>query len=266
MLANCFISRVVPVLLLVVFVSGCLPRTIVRKNPGLRDRGVRYYRPKPYLRIAPQVDKDGTPSAQFVSIDLAYLPDFSEEYSISVKSGFGTNDTSITLDQGWNLTNLNVDIDSKTAENVEAVGSLLSDVSGLATKANTDLSGNTFVVAATNVPIGYYEAVLGQDCGAKHLYGFRYIGFLPYSPCPRVACGTPEALNCQTNSYDIFGLVFENGQMTFKNLGSLAGTQNGRLNRFEKVESLALSKERNVPADDSAGLVDSEALQVPSPE
>ncbi len=47
--------------LLAVLCAGCTPRVIVRKSPTDQDRGVRYYRPKPYLKIEPAevlVDKN----------------------------------------------------------------------------------------------------------------------------------------------------------------------------------------------------------------
>lgn len=76
---------------------GCTPRTFVRKNPGPKDCGVRYYRPKPYLMVKPAVDRNGAPIPGFVSIETTVLPDFSEEYSIHIRSGLGNNKTSITL-------------------------------------------------------------------------------------------------------------------------------------------------------------------------
>ncbi|MEM9589491.1 MAG: hypothetical protein AAGA03_19570, partial [Planctomycetota bacterium] len=40
-------------LLLAVLMTGCTPRVIVRPNPGPTDQGIRYYRPKPYLKVEP---------------------------------------------------------------------------------------------------------------------------------------------------------------------------------------------------------------------
>ncbi|MCA9258593.1 MAG: hypothetical protein KDA61_05315 [Planctomycetales bacterium] len=200
---------------------GCVPRTFVRKNPDDCDRGIRYYRPKPYLALRPLVNKNGEPVAGHVQISLEYLPDFSEEYSIHIRSGLGINNTSVTLDQGWNLTALNVELDSQTDENVKAAAALLGEVGGI-TKTGGGAE-SAFAVPAENVPLGYYEAVIGETCGKKQLYGFRYVGFMPYASCPLTACGTPQPYECQSDACQLYGLVFnEKGAMTFRPLGPLA--------------------------------------------
>ncbi|MEQ9067952.1 MAG: hypothetical protein RLO18_14565, partial [Gimesia chilikensis] len=33
--------------------GGCMPGVHVKKNPADKDKGIRYYRPKPYLFISP---------------------------------------------------------------------------------------------------------------------------------------------------------------------------------------------------------------------
>ena len=63
---------------------GCLlPRTTVVSNPGPRDKGIRFYRPKPYLLVKPTRYEE----EKYVTLSLEYLPDFSEEYSIRIRSG-----------------------------------------------------------------------------------------------------------------------------------------------------------------------------------
>lgn len=101
--------------------AGCIPGTKVVKNPGSDDCGIRYYRPKPYLLITPHENQDQIPTEEYVRIELEFLPDFSEEYSIHIRPGLGTNQTSVTLEDGWNLTALNVELDSQFSDNVEAV-------------------------------------------------------------------------------------------------------------------------------------------------
>lgn len=240
--------RIVVVCLVLAFGAiasiGCVPRTVVKKNPPSWDKGVRYYRPKPYLKLAPHLvkaeGKDAlVPDPSSIEISLEYLPDFSEEYSIHVKSGFGTNNTSMTLDQGWNLTALNVDIDSKTAENISAVGDLVGSVAG-AFKGDMPPgpAGSHFVVQATNVPMGYYEAVIGMHCGKKQLHGFRYVGFLPFASCPQMACGRAEPFDCSAPG-EIYGLVFKNGIMTFQSLGDIQSLEaKDGLNSYKKVQDI----------------------------
>ena len=212
---------------LVILALGCASTT-VRKNPGVHDRGVRYNLPKPYLLLKPSVklDENGKIASYVqnsVDIVLEMRPDYSEEYSIHVRAGVGANKTSITLEDGWKLKTINFNVDSKTSENIGAVAELISALPKFTpARAGTEAGAQELAsnVPAFNVPLGYYESVIGQDnCGKKHLYGWRYLGFLPFNPCPTAACGS-QAANCCEG--DIFGLVYEKGVMTFKRLDQIA--------------------------------------------
>jgi hypothetical protein len=194
------------------------------------------------LALRQAKDKDGVPVAESIEISLEYLPDFSEEYSIHMRTGFGVNNTTIQLDQGWNLTSLNVQLDSKTSENLQAIGSLLGGVSGMIPR---DGPPRGFVVQATNVPLGYYEAVIGTYSGKKHLYGFRYVGFMPYAACPLTACGMEE-YDCQFQG-ELYGLIFENGVLTFKRLEDVRGLTKG-LNQYRAAPNTQAARGTENPA------------------
>lgn len=195
--------------------TGCLlPRTTVVKNPGPKDKGVRYYRPKPYLLLKPSESKEG-----YVDVSMQYLPDFEEEYSIRVCTGLGTNETSITLADGWNLTEINQKLDSQVDENIGAVSDLLGSVSGFVKTADGDGRVN-MQVPASNVPLGFYESIVSRDhCGIKRLYGWRYVGFHPFNACPMESGGV-ECTHCTTNS--IYALGFKNGVMVFEPVYEMA--------------------------------------------
>lgn len=209
---------------------ACAPRVRVRSNPQPHDTGIRYYRPKPYLLITSAsqtvLNDSGKPVREvvddrFVQIELQYLPDFAEEYAIDVRSGFGIADVAITLEDGWNLTSINQKLDSQTDENVRAMAEVVRGAASLTNPnervSNPDaMKAPAFRVKASNVPLGYYESVIGKDgCGRKRLYGFRYVGFIPYQSCPIEMCGS-DVGHCQ--STEIYGLVFENGVMVFRPL------------------------------------------------
>ena len=218
---------------------GCAPRVRIHKAPGPTDKGIRYYRPKPYLKIEPintstAVTSNNTtrvtttPGDEFVSISLEYLPDFSEEYSINVTPGLGSATVSVGLENGWNLQTINQELDSQFNENVAALSNLAGSLGSLNVPTSGGDKGDSlgppagstqkFVVPATNVPIGYYESVISADsCGKKRLFGWRYIGFLPFASCPTDMCGSAK-LHCQDSPSPLFGLVFENGVMTFKRM------------------------------------------------
>ena len=206
---------------------GCTPRVVVRSQPRSGDPGIRYYRPKPYLKIEPAeiaIDKNQTKIVPgLVRISLVYMPDFSEEYSIDVRPGLGTADVGIKLEDGWNLTEISQDLDSQTDENISAVGDLLSGLGDVVpTAAGGRSSDVSFTVPARNVPIGFYESVIGRDGhGCKRLYGFRYVGFVPFSPCPLNMTGHEHAV-CGDMCGALYGLSFIDGQMVFQPLDVMA--------------------------------------------
>ncbi len=222
--------------------GGCMPGVHVKKNPADKDKGIRYYRPKPYLFIYPAgrettsyTDKGvkkstvADKSDEFVNIELQYLPDFSEEYAIDVRTGFGTANVEITLEDGWNLTGINQDLDSQTDENLQGIASVLQSASSLVPK--TDLENvppkatettQKFVVPATNVPLGYYESVIIETCVGKNkikkqLCGWRYVGFAPFNSCPDMLYTGPTDEDADA----IYGLAFRYGVMTFVKLGEM---------------------------------------------
>lgn len=210
-------TRLRPLVLLGAFVplaAAACTSTFVRKDPGQHDRGIRFYRPKPYLLVEPAAGV----SNDLVVMSLAYLPDFSEEYSIHVRAGFGVNKTKITLEDGWKLTQLDVDVDSKTSENITAIAGLIESIGGLIPAARAFGPSDKACIKASNVPLGYYESVIspGPD-GRKRLYGWRYVGFAPFAACPQQGTGA-DCLDCQS----LYGLVFESGAMVFKPLAAAA--------------------------------------------
>ena len=221
--------------------GGCMPGVHVKKNPADNDKGIRYYRPKPYLFISPsgtvtKTVKDKTEttvtekSDEFVNIELQYLPDFSEEYAIDVRTGFGTANVEINLEDGWNLTSINQELDSQTDENLEGIASVLEAAGGLVGTSGDGSpksvlpagSKRKFVVPATNVPIGYYESVIIETCVGKNrikkqLCGWRYVGFAPFNACPDML----YAESTEPPDHGIYGLAFRNGVMMFVRLGQM---------------------------------------------
>ncbi|MEO1526579.1 MAG: hypothetical protein AAFX06_14175 [Planctomycetota bacterium] len=219
--------------------TGCTPKVLVRKANGVADKGVRYYRPKPYLFISPsgtsvavkEKEKETTtsqPSDEYVSIELQYLPDFSEEYSIDVRPGLGTADVSFTLKDGWMLTELNQNLDSQFDENVAAIAELVKGVGSVIPtegekNARLDAESVTkkWVVSATNVPLGYYESVISRDCKGKKLAGWKYVGFAPFNSCPTQFCDSDTFSCSDMLNGPVYGLAFVKGVMTFRQLNAL---------------------------------------------
>jgi hypothetical protein len=166
-------------------------------------------------------ESEGAPLDTYVRIELQYLPDFSEEYSLHVSPGLGMADVAIKLDQGWNLTAIDQDLDSNVDDNIRAIGEAAADL-GSAFAATKTASGNgggqEMVVRATNVPLGYYESVIGcGPNGRKQMYGWRYVGFAPFNACPTSISGGTHVC-CDAPDGAVFGLAFENGVMVFREL------------------------------------------------
>ncbi|MFM7169022.1 MAG: hypothetical protein ACKO3T_27610 [Planctomycetaceae bacterium] len=201
---------------------GCTPGIRVIKNPGDDDKGVRYYRPKPYLMVtSAQITKETSgvktteTDPRSVIIEVKYLPDFSEEYSINTTPGLGSANVKLTLTEGWNLTEVNQDLDSKVQETLQAAATLAGAVAPLTDKS---------VCAASDVPLGLYESVIERDrSGRKQLVGWRYVGFFPCgAPMVRSKSGGGASVDT-ASAPDLYGLVWDtNGQkMTFKKLEDL---------------------------------------------
>lgn len=196
-------------LVLVVMLAGC-PSTKVVKNPGPEDTGIRYYRPKPYLMISPGAEPG------LVTISMQQLPDYCEEYSIHIKSGLGINNTNVTLEDGWNLIGLQVNIDSQADELIGAIANAATAVGSL----KGDGGGDRIQAKAKDVPMGLYEAVLGCDnYGCKRLYGWRYVGFIPFAQCPLQGGGGPDPYDC---ACPLWALLWEEDTLTFKRIDLLA--------------------------------------------
>jgi len=253
-------------ILTLVFV-GCAPKVNVVKLCGndSSTQGIRYYRPKPYLLITPvnettTTEKDktktttSTPGAKYVNMNLEYLPDYGEEYAIQVRPGLGTADVKIELEDGWKLASLNQTLDTKFSENLQAltgaaetvVGATLPTpaASGSGAEKSSTGSAGTRVVQSSNVPLGYYESVVGLDGhGRKQMYGWRYIGFLPFSNCPPEVCGRGGSQNC--NSITLYGLVFRDGIMEFRPIGDVAGL-NGATSELVVAEASQQDKTMSV--------------------
>ncbi|MCB0068103.1 MAG: hypothetical protein R3E01_14165 [Pirellulaceae bacterium] len=257
------LPRIVAYCLLLVVTSGCLtPSATVTKNPGPKHRGVRYYRPKPYLFVRPArlegTDK-GSPAEQFVEIGVQYLPDYSEEYAIHVRPGLGLADVDIKLENGWNLTAIGAKLDSQTDEQIDAIASLASSFQP--TKSSGASSENlSLVVAATNVPLGFYEAVVGcGPQGQRHLQGWRYVGFAPFNNCPTVIHGGDDVC-CNDPAAAVYGLVFENGVMVFRQLDQILGSAGSNWQRLEDPDNTNKSAAAPTP---TTSVVDAQLERLP---
>jgi hypothetical protein len=198
---------------------GCA-RTTVRKDPQACEEGLRFYRSKPYLKVVESADRPG-----MVVMTIEHLPDFSEEYSIEISAGIGTNQTKVTLNDAGVLTALDANVDSKIAENIQALASLASAVKPtekVGAPPPTPTANEPIIVPAWQVPNGYYESVISRrPDGHKQMYGWRYIGFMPYAQCPVASTGE-YCMDCDSSM--MYGMVNVNGVMVFRQLNEIAAS------------------------------------------
>ncbi len=199
--------------------SGCsmMKDTVkVVKNPDASDDGIRYYRPKPYLLVTP-----ADPTGRLVNMKIEYHPDFSEEYSIHPRG----KKTQVALKEGWNLTGVNVGPPPPPEDKAPPPPA----AAAAASPAVPDM-----VVAASNVPLGYYESVIGVANGQKYFQGWRYIGFSvvgkpginpTYPPVGSNPNCPPPLPTADLGNAPLYGLVFFNGVQTFRQVNEIAANQ-----------------------------------------
>jgi hypothetical protein len=140
-------------LIAVFFLVVACSEVEVTKVTSESQEGIRFYRPHPYLLVTRE--KAEKPSSQSKSSDqkeksskgvqaenpvstaappsdnvttyiqVIWLPDKSEHYAIKIKSGLGSVDSTIKLENGWQLTQFGGKIDTKVPETVTAATSFL---------------------------------------------------------------------------------------------------------------------------------------------
>jgi len=140
--------------------GGCA--TVTAKKGG---DGIPFYPSRPYLLITKNfptspvkttktttTKPDGTKVEEVVteqpptvgdnqnlySYQILYLPDLVNRYGLKLAAGLGTATANFTIADGWKLTSLNATADSKTAENLTALGGLVSAVAPLIHPAVVD--------------------------------------------------------------------------------------------------------------------------------
>jgi len=98
--------------------AGCA-RVVVERVRAEDAVGVRFDRPRPY--VLRMLNERGE-----CQDALVWLPDESQEYAISVRSGLGTATASATLANGWNLVAFGEARDSRVPETIEALTGALA--------------------------------------------------------------------------------------------------------------------------------------------
>ena len=157
-------------LLVPLLLAGCAGVNVSRVTDP-NQPGIRYWRPAIYVALQKSVAKDETQTCEFKTLTL---PDKSEEYAITFTPGMGTANVTPTLYEGWRLDSLNANLDSKTAENLNAVTGLFKAIVATAppgAKLAANIPGQK---RASELPcLGVYR--LEYDRVTGELIGFKRI-------------------------------------------------------------------------------------------
>ncbi len=123
------------------------------------EDGLRFYRPHPYLWVTK--DKNGGLQGSII-----WLPDKSQEYVATAKSGLGRGDARLTLENGWNLTGFSESRESPAAELITALTGSLQDISRvLPATSREELRPGLYVFT--------FEAETGLVSGLKPVFQFE---------------------------------------------------------------------------------------------
>lgn len=107
--------------------AGCA-RVVVARVESDDAPGIRFERPRPY--VLRMLNERGE-----CQDALVWLPDESQQYAISVRSGLGTASASATLANGWNLVSFGEARDSRIPETIEALSGTLATGAAIAAPA-----------------------------------------------------------------------------------------------------------------------------------
>lgn len=110
-------------------ISSCAGVNVTRITKENQDEeGIRFYRPYPYLLLIEKPDS--------IEYRIIWLPKTDDEYAFQVRSGFGSTEYSITLENGWKLTAFNEKRDSKIEDVVKSGLGNLTDILKMQTEVS----------------------------------------------------------------------------------------------------------------------------------
>ncbi|KAA3641163.1 MAG: hypothetical protein DWP92_01685 [Armatimonadetes bacterium] len=115
------------------------PATLKFTAKGITNTGLRGSTKAEMKKITSKADEasfsvqpNKGPVKAGLKMSIVYLPDKSQTMAVEPTAGLGTVSTTLTLKDGWMLTNVSSSADSKVPETLEGVASIISSVSQLA--------------------------------------------------------------------------------------------------------------------------------------
>lgn len=98
------------------FIS-CARVTVTHVKPGDTSEGIHFVRPRPYLLVSSQGEN--------LKSEILWLPDYSQEYTVNLRPGIGRSNLDLKLKDGWMLTEMGAETDSRFSEALSAFGNVL---------------------------------------------------------------------------------------------------------------------------------------------
>jgi len=135
--------------------AGC-SQVKIFSNTGLTEKtGLKYYTVKPFLEVEREPE-----SNRIVKVTVIYLPDLANPQYMAIKDGLGSRKVDLKLTDGA-ISTLGFTSDSKIAESVDALASLISEGSAAVKDLGT-LKNQQGMKAVSNT-VELYEIVIGAD-------------------------------------------------------------------------------------------------------
>jgi len=125
-------------------------------GPGKSPPGFRYYLPRPFLLVTSD------------SAKVIWLPDYTQSYAVDPRFGLGTLKLDLTLNDGWRLSQVGTDADSKVPETIDK---LLSGVTGGITAAAAAAAAVKSVKDSTHPGLTVVDTI---PLKSFTLYSFEY--------------------------------------------------------------------------------------------
>lgn len=139
---------------------GCAGLEVAKVDKNGDPNGFVYYLPHPYLLVTNVASKiegqnctqkknptkvsateknststagDNHQKASELEYKIIYLPDMSQKYAVTIRSGFGSVNTNMKFEDGWKLTEVGGIIDTKIPETLNAISGLMTAAAGIPT-------------------------------------------------------------------------------------------------------------------------------------
>jgi hypothetical protein len=152
------ILLIVVVLVLLALALSCTScASLTVKKVTVPANGIHFYESDPYLMVA--LDEKGD-----TTFSIVYLPNRGQEYAVQAKPGLtGAVTFSMQLKDGWQLTALNANVDTKTSELISGIASAAANAPKLMTQQGEIKPGLYRMIFETNPNQPNYGKLIAID-------------------------------------------------------------------------------------------------------